>query len=85
MHGLTEEMMEHADEFVKIPMYGFTESFNISVSAALVLNDLVTRLKSSAINWKLEDEEQLDIQIKWLSKTIKGSDKVVKDFLEKHG
>lgn len=85
MHGLTEEMMEHADEFVKIPMYGFTESFNISVSAALVLNDLVTRLKSSDIDWKLEDEEQLDIQIKWLSKTIKGSDKVVKDFLEKHG
>ena len=29
--GLTQEAIEHADAYVKIPMYGFTESFNISV------------------------------------------------------
>jgi len=81
MHGLTQEMMDHADEFVKIPMYGFTESFNISVSAALILNDLVTRLRSSKINWKLNDSEKLDIQLRWLERSIKGSDKIIKDFL----
>jgi tRNA (guanosine-2'-O-)-methyltransferase len=33
--GITKDVEDMADEFVKLPMYGFTESFNISVCAAL--------------------------------------------------
>lgn len=85
LKGLTDEMMEHADEFVKIPMYGFTESFNISVSAALILNNLITRLHDSDLDWKLNGEEKEDLLFKWLKGTIKGSDRIVEEFLAKHG
>ena len=45
--GLSEIVMENADEFLKIPMYGFTESFNISVSAAIILHHLCHLLKKA--------------------------------------
>ena len=57
--GLSDLVMDQADAFVRIPMYGFTESYNISVSAALVLHDVVTRLKKSEVNWRLSDSETL--------------------------
>jgi tRNA (guanosine-2'-O-)-methyltransferase len=57
--------MEHADGFVTIPMQGFTESFNSSVSAALCMYDVSTRLRASEIDWQLSDEEQTEIQIDW--------------------
>ena len=58
LQGLSHELMNQADEFVKIPMYGFTESFNISVSAAIILHDLTLKLRQSEINWHLSETEQ---------------------------
>jgi len=69
--GISKEVVELADEFVRIPMYGFTESFNISVSAALALNILRQRLEQSDLSWKLNDEEQTLLKIKWCKKNIK--------------
>ena len=66
--GISKEVVELADEFVRIPMYGFTESFNISVSAALALNILRRRLEQSDLSWKLNDEEQTLLKIKWCKK-----------------
>lgn len=68
--GISQEVIDVADEFVKIPMYGFTESFNISVSAAIVMNVLRRRLEESDINWKLSPEEQLEVKLKWCRKII---------------
>jgi tRNA (guanosine-2'-O-)-methyltransferase len=67
--GLSPYALEHADLFVKIPMYGFTESFNISVSAALCLYETTRRLRNSAMYWRLTEEEILDLQLEWLIKT----------------
>ncbi len=78
--GISEEVIEMADEFVKIPMYGFTESFNISVSAAIVLNTLRQRLEQSDLNWKLTDEEQTLLKINWCSKILNGGDLLEKKF-----
>jgi tRNA (guanosine-2'-O-)-methyltransferase len=77
--GISEEVKEMADGFVKIPMYGFTESFNISVSVALSLHTLRNRLESSQLNWRLSSEEQTELKIKWCRKILNGG-----DFLEKH-
>jgi len=63
--------MDNADEFVKIPMYGFTESFNISVSASLVLNHLASALRRSDINWQLSDEEKLELKLEWYKRSTK--------------
>ena len=82
--GISEEIKEMADEFVKIPMYGFTESFNISVSAAISLNVVRERLEKSNLNWKLSSEEQIALKIKWSKKILKAGVELEKLFREKH-
>ncbi len=63
-------------------MFGFTESFNISVSAAIVLYQLTDKLHNSDINWQLTEEEKTDIKIEWIKKTIKRSELIEKRFWE---
>lgn len=82
--GISDEIKEMADEFVKIPMYGFTESFNISVSAAISLNVVRERLEKSNLNWKLSPEEQTELKIKWSRKILKAGTELEKLFREKH-
>ncbi len=72
--GISDEVKSLSDEFVKIPMYGFTESFNISVSVAIVLNTLRQRLEQSDLSWKLSPEEQDLLKIKWCTKILNGGD-----------
>lgn len=74
--GISQEVIEMADEFVKIPMYGFTESFNISVSAAITLNTMRERLEKSSYNWKLNNEEQTALKIKWCKKILKAGNEL---------
>lgn len=81
LHGISEEVKEQADGFVKIPMYGFSESFNISVSAAVCLYDLTTRIRNSDINWQLKQEYKRGLRLDWLTRSIKAGDKLVKKFL----
>ena len=70
-NGLSEEVLDAADAFVKIPMVGFTESLNISVSAAIIIQNIMERLKNSDIEWKLSDEEILDLRLQWAKSSIK--------------
>jgi len=69
--GLSEEVMQNADGYLKIPMVGFTESLNISVSAAIIIQDLTNRLRQSDVNWQLSDEEILEKRLLWAKNTIK--------------
>ena len=78
--GLSDTVLESADGFLKIPMYGFTESLNISVSAAIILQDIVTRLKKSEIDWSLSEAEKLDLEMNWTKKTIKSSEEIIERF-----
>lgn len=83
--GLSDVVMENADEFVKIPMYGFTESFNISVSASLVLNHLASSLRCSDVDWKLTEEEKLDLKLEWYKKSVKSGEKMINRFKKTQG
>ncbi|MGV7107842.1 TrmH family RNA methyltransferase [Flavobacterium sp. U410] len=80
--GLSEEVMEQADGYLKIPMVGFTESLNISVSAAIVIQDITARLRRSSIDWKLTAEELFEKQLDWTRKSIKDIDFIEKKFYE---
>jgi tRNA (guanosine-2'-O-)-methyltransferase len=80
--GVSDVVMENADEFMKIPMYGFTESFNISVSAAISLHHLIYKLKNSDIAWQLLQDEADEILLSWLRKSIKKSDIIEKRYHE---
>lgn len=78
--GLSIEVMEEADKFIKIPMVGFTESLNISVSAAIILQEITSKLKQSDINWQLTQEEKNEKKLDWIKKTIHSFDKIVERF-----
>ncbi len=80
MQGLSSELLQNADEYLRIPMYGFTESFNISVSAAIILQNLTSRLRDSTIDWKLSDTDKQDILLQWIRATVKRCDLIEADF-----
>lgn len=81
LNGLSNIVLENADEFLKIPMYGFTESFNISVSASIILHQLTKKLRSDMVNWNLSPIDRNRTLLKWLMNSIKKSDLVVDEYL----
>ena len=78
--GLSESVLQAADYQVKIPMFGFTESFNISVSVAILLNTIRKRLVDSDIKWKLSIDEQTSLKIEWCKKILKSGESLEKEF-----
>ena len=74
--GLSKSALAQADTFVKIPMYGFVESFNVSVSVALCLYDVIHRLRALGINWQLSQEEKQDLLLKWIRQVSKTASKL---------
>ena len=72
--GMSEKALEMSDYIVKIPMYGFTQSFNISVSVALSLQILTEKLHKSDIDWKLSEEEKKRLKHKWIKSSVKNAD-----------
>ncbi len=85
MHGLSGDMLDHADEYLKIPMFGFTESFNISVSAAIIISNLISRLHKSDIEWRLTEEEKAETLLNWSRNVIKKDELLEKEFCRKIG
>lgn len=79
--GLSDEVLNQADCFLKIPMVGFTESLNISVSAAIILQDVTQRLRISNLEWQLTETEKLQKRFDWCKKTIKSFDKILERYL----
>jgi len=84
LKGLSDFALEHADGYARIPMVGFSESFNISVGAALCLYDMTTRLRKSEVNWTLSDTEKLDLKCEWLENSVRAADRLKQRFLEEH-
>jgi tRNA (guanosine-2'-O-)-methyltransferase len=82
--GLSEEIMREADGFLKIPMVGFTESLNISVSAAIIIQNLTNRLRNSEINWQLSEDEILEKRLAWAKNSIKDIKRIEKRYFEEN-
>jgi tRNA (guanosine-2'-O-)-methyltransferase len=81
--GLSENVIEQADYFMQIPMFGFTESYNISVSAALSMYELTKRIRQSSVNWRLSEEERISILLEWFTRSIRMSDKIITKWQKK--
>ncbi|MGK7390214.1 MAG: TrmH family RNA methyltransferase [Candidatus Cyclobacteriaceae bacterium M2_1C_046] len=79
--GLSKEAYEMADEQVTIPMYGFTESFNISVSAALILHTLRKRMIAEGVDFKLDKKEKDLLRLKWYKRLVRSADLMEQHFL----
>lgn len=84
--GLSQEVLDQADGYLKIPMRGFTESLNISVSAAIIIQNLMSRLHQSNLNWQLTEEELLQKRIDWSRNSIKDIKRIeARYFAERKG
>lgn len=77
--GIGEYVKEHADGFVKIPMKGFTESFNISVSAAIILEDFNRQIRKTD-GYHLTVEEKFALRMEWYKKMVPNIDIHLKSF-----
>jgi len=82
--GLTTDAIEMADEYIRIPMYGFTESFNISVSVSLCLFHFTERIRVENADWRLSEEEKTDIYLQWYRNTITNSEMIERKFYNEY-
>ncbi|MBQ0152923.1 MAG: RNA methyltransferase [Chryseobacterium sp.] len=80
MEGVTQEILDFADETLAIPMYGFTRSFNVSVAASICMYELKQKLMKSSIDYKLNEEKLMNMKIRWAVNSIKSG----KQILEKY-
>ena len=81
--GLTEWAMKEADEYMKIPMAGFTESLNVSVAVAITLHHLTHQLRThTEIDWHLTETEKQKLLLDWLRTSIKRVDLLEEKFKE---
>lgn len=82
LQGLSPEALQQADEYVTIPMVGYSESLNLSVTVALCLYDLTHRLRQSEIDWSLTESEISQLRLSWLRKAIPHSLHLERHFFE---
>ena len=81
INGCSEETLSLADKRIKIPMYGFTESYNVSVSVSLCLQHLTYKMRKSNIDWRLPIEQQNNVMLQWLRNSIKSATAIEKNYL----
>lgn len=81
LEGVSDEILEFADETLAIPMFGFTKSFNVSVAAAICMYELKQKLMKSGIDYKLSEEKLLELKIRWAKNSIKSSEQILERFL----
>ncbi len=82
--GLSDEVLEQADGRLHIPMMGFTESLNISVSAAIILQHVTYQLSKSSIQWQLSEEQKLEKRMQWAKKAIKSHEQIIQRYYQEN-
>lgn len=80
LEGVSDEILDFADETLAIPMFGFTKSFNVSVAAAICMYELKQKLMKSGIEYQLSDEKLLELKIRWAKNSIKSSEQILERF-----
>ena len=80
--GVSNAVTQLADDQVTIPMVGFTESFNVSVSAGICMHNFLTRLRSSEVAWQLSEEEKQLLRFEWSYKSARNAPSLVRYFEE---
>lgn len=81
LEGVSDEVIDFADETLAIPMYGFTKSFNVSVAAGICMYELKQKLLNSSIDYKLDEEKLLKMKIRWTVKSIRSGEQIFEKYL----
>ena len=82
--GLSEEILSESDSFINIPMDGFNESYNISVSCAIIMNQIISQAKEKNKLTYLNKKEMDDLRLEWYIKSIRNSSKVIKNLMKEN-
>jgi len=80
--GVTEEILDFADETLAIPMFGFTQSFNVSVAAAICFYELKQKLMQSNLPHYLNEEKKLQLKIRWAKNSIKSGEQILNKYIK---
>jgi len=80
--GLSAAAIDGADACVSLPMYGFTQSYNISVSVGIVLMHMSERLRSCGPDWHLSEDEKAALRLAWYRTVVRSDDIIEKQFLK---
>lgn len=75
--GISDEIIESADDFIRIPMCGMVESLNVSASAAILIYILSERLRQSGADWHLSEYEHNEILFNWMRRSVKDADAIL--------
>lgn len=81
MEGVSDEVIDFADETLAIPMYGFTKSFNVSVAAGICMYELKQKLINSDIDYKLSEEKLLKMKIRWAVNSLQSGEQIFNKYL----
>lgn len=84
MRGISETVYDNADYLVRIPMYGFTESFNISVAAAVSMHSMRSKFLRDKRDLSLSEAEKVEVLLDWCRNTINRGDQVMDEFYKRH-
>lgn len=74
--GLSQEAHDACDDFAYLPMVGFTQSFNISVSVALCLQTLTQRLRQTDF-YKPTDQQLADLRLSYLKRSVPNFERIM--------
>lgn len=83
--GVSDKVKEMADEYLYIPMSGFTQSLNISVSTAVILSEMIRMLSVSDLDWKLSEDELEELRYRWIKNSVKRGDRIEDEYLMRMG
>ena len=76
--GVSDEIIEAADEYLRIPMCGMVESLNVSASAAILIYMLSQRMRlATTIDWRLSDIESQELLFRWVMSSVKDAERIL--------
>lgn len=83
--GVSDEIIEAADEYLRIPMCGMVESLNVSASAAILIYMLSQRMRlSRSIDWRLSEEENRELLFRWVMSSVRDAERILeREFSDK--
>ena len=76
--GISDEVIEAADEFLMIPMCGMVESLNVSASAAILIYMLSERIRQQTDNWQLGEAEALKLLTRWTMSSVRDYERILR-------
>ncbi len=76
--GLSDAAVRACDATVAVPMFGFTESFNLSVTVALATSRLAARRRAQlGATGDLDDARRVHLRARWLAASVRAAELVL--------